>query len=146
MWRIAVVGILALAFGPTSAHAQGEYQWRARVTTSLTNAAKSLTEQGYEQVRETQIGSMHDRENDEFTLTLHAGRRYALVGVCDSDCKDLDLALYDANGEQVDSDIQNDDVPIVQVTPRETQRYRVKVIMANCQTSPCWYGIGVYGK
>ena len=146
MHRIAVVVILALASGTPSARAQGEYQWRTRVETALTNSAKSLTAQGYEHVRETLIGSLHDSENDSITLTLHAGKKYALVGVCDSDCKDLDLVLYDANGDQIDSDIQNDDVPIVQVTPRETQRYRVKVIMANCQMSPCWYGIGVYGK
>jgi hypothetical protein len=54
--------------------------------------------------------------------------------------------LYDADGDQVDSDVQTDDVPIVQVTPRETMRYRVKVLMPTCKTNPCWYGIGVYGK
>jgi hypothetical protein len=68
------------------------------------------------------------------------------VGVCDNDCSDLDLVLYDADGDQVDSDVQTDDVPIVQVTPRETMRYRVKVLMPTCKTNPCWYGIGVYGK
>ena len=146
MHRIAVAATVALAVVATSASAQSENRWRTQVEAQLKNAAKTLSDKGYDQTHETQIGSLDDDENDSFTLTLHSGTTYALVGVCDNDCKDLDLVIYDADGDQVDSDIQNDDVPIVQVTPRETQRYRVKVIMANCQTSPCWYGIGVYGK
>ena len=146
MHRVAVAVTVALAIVASSAAAQSESRWRTQVESQLKNAAKTLSDKGYEQTHETQIGTLHDDENDSFNLTLHSGTTYALVGVCDNDCKDLDLVLYDADGDQVDSDIQNDDVPIVQVTPRETQRYRVKVIMANCQTSPCWYGIGVYGK
>ncbi len=146
MHRVAVAVTVALAFGFTPAQAQSDNQWRTQVETYLKTASKGLSDRGYGQTHETQIGSLHDNENDSFTLTLHAGTRYALVGVCDNDCKDLDLVLYDADGDQVDSDIQNDDYPLVQVTPSETQRYRVKVVMANCQTNPCWYGIGVYGK
>jgi hypothetical protein len=145
MHRVVVAVTVALAFVAKPALAQ-ENRWREQVENQLKNAAKTLRDKGYDQTHETQIGSLHDNENDSFTLTLHSGTSYALVGVCDNDCKDIDLVLYNADGDQVDSDIQNDDVPIVQVTPRETQRYRVKVIMADCRTSPCWYGIGVYGK
>jgi hypothetical protein len=146
MHRVAVAVTVALAFVARPASAQSENRWRTQVESQLKSAAKNYSDRGYEQTHETQIGSLHDDENDSFTLTLHSGTTYALVGVCDNDCKDIDLVLYDADGDQVDSDIQNDDVPIVHVTPSETQRYRVKVVMANCQTSPCWYGIGVYGK
>jgi len=34
----------------------------------------------------------------------------------------------------------------VQIAPRVTGEYRVKVTMASCSTSPCFYGVGVYGK
>lgn len=146
MRRVAVAVTVALAFTIKPAHAQGENQWRSQVERYLKNSSKNLTDRGYEQTHETQIGSLRDNENESFTLTLHAGTKYALVGKCDDDCHDIDLVLYDADGDQVDSDIENDDYPLVQVTPSETQRYRVKVIMANCQTNPCWYGIGVYGK
>jgi hypothetical protein len=146
MHRVAVAITVALAVVAGSASAQSDNRWRTQVESQLKNAAQTLSDKGYEQTHETQIGSLHDDENDSFTLTLHAGTAYALVGVCDNDCKDIDLVLYDADGDQVDSDIQNDDVPIVQVTPKETERYRVKVIMANCQTNPCWYGVGVYGR
>jgi len=80
------------------------------------------------------------------TLNLHAGTTYALIGVCDQDCTDIDLRLYDSDGDEVDSDLKTDDKPIVQIAPRVTGEYRVKVTMASCSTSPCFYGVGVYGK
>ena len=145
MHRVAVAVAIALAFVAPTAHGQ-DNQWRGQVQGYLKRAAKTLSDKGYEETHETQIGSLSDDDNESFSLTLHSGTSYALVGVCDNDCTDLDLVLYDADNDQVDSDVQTDDVPIVQVTPHETQRYRVKVIMATCKTSPCWYGIGVYGK
>jgi hypothetical protein len=145
MHRVAVAVTVALALLAPTAQAQ-DNQWRSQVEGYLKRASKTLSDKGYEQTHETQIGSLADDDNESFNLTLHAGTTYALVGVCDNDCSDLDMVLYDADGSQVDSDVQTDDVPIVQVTPRETQRYRVKVMMATCKTNPCWYGIGVYGK
>ncbi|HMA38582.1 MAG TPA: hypothetical protein VKP10_00805 [Gemmatimonadales bacterium] len=145
MQRVAVAIAVGIAVLAPSARAQ-ENQWRTQVEGYLKRAAKSLNDRGYSQTHDTQIGSLADDDNDSFTLTLHAGTAYALVGVCDNDCKDLDLVLYDADGNQVDSDVQADDVPILQVTPSETMRYRVKVIMATCSANPCWYGIGAYGK
>jgi hypothetical protein len=145
MHRAAAAVAIALTFLAPRAHAQ-DNQWRTQVEGYLKRAAKTLSDKGYAQTHDTQIGSLRDDENESFNLTLHSGTAYALVGVCDNDCSDLDMVIYDADGSQVDSDVQTDDVPIVQVTPGETQRYRVKVLMASCKTNPCWYGIGVYGK
>jgi hypothetical protein len=39
-----------------------------------------------------------------------------------------------------------DDFPVVAVRPNQTARYRVKVAMATCRTSPCFYGVGVFGN
>jgi hypothetical protein len=144
MRRVAVAAAVALGVLAPTARAQN--QWRNQVQGYLQRAAKVLTDKGFDQTHETQIGSLGNTENDSFTLTLHAGTQYALVGVCDNDCNDLDLVLYDADGNEVDSDVQTDDYPLVQVTPSETMRYRVKVVMASCKANPCWYGIGVYGK
>ncbi len=146
MHRAAVAATIALALIERSASAQSGNRWADEAQRRLSHAAKTISDKGYGQAQETQIGSLAAHETESFTLTLHGGTAYALVGVCDSDCKDLDLVLYDADGNQVDADIQNDEYPLVQVTPSETQRYRVNVIMADCRTNPCWYGIGVYGK
>jgi hypothetical protein len=129
---------------PQAGVAQG--RWGTQVRTQLDRAGSILSGKGYEMTHELYTGSLRADEAESVTLTLHAGTAYALVGVCDNDCSDLDLRLFDADGDQVDSDVQRDDTPIVQVTPRETAQYRVKAIMAACRTSPCFYGIGVFGK
>ena len=49
-------------------------------------------------------------------LLVVGGTSYQIVGVCDTDCSDLDLVLYDRDGEPVAEDILPDDVPIIEVT------------------------------
>jgi hypothetical protein len=74
-------------------------------------------------------------------VTLRSGVEYTFVGACDRDCSDLDLQLFDENGNLIDEDLLRDDVPVVSVTPEWTGRFHVKVIMASCSISPCGYTI-----
>ncbi len=75
------------------------------------------------------------------TVALRGGVEYAFVGACDRDCSDLDLQLFDENGNLIDSDLLGDDVPVVTVVPEWTGRFYVKVIMASCSVSPCGYTV-----
>jgi hypothetical protein len=144
MHRVVAVAV-ALTFLAPAAQAQ-DSQWRTQVEGYLNHASKPLTDAGYVVTHDPQISSLADDANESFNITLHSGTTYTLVAVCDNDCTDVDLVLYDADGAQVSSDVGTNDVPTIQVTPSETQRYRVKVMMATCKTNPCWYGIGAYGK
>jgi hypothetical protein len=69
---------------------------------------------------------------------------YRFVGECDSKCYDLDLTLYDRNGNVIDSDLGYDNTPVVSVTPAWIGQFRVHVSMANCENDYCGYGVGVY--
>lgn len=75
------------------------------------------------------------------TVTLRANAEYTFVGACDRDCSDLDLQLFDENGNLIDEDLLSDDVPVVTVVPEWTGRFYVKVIMARCSVSPCGYTV-----
>jgi len=130
---------------PGMARAQ-DNKWEDQVNSLLKTASKTLADKGYKQTHEAKTGSLHNSESETFNIDLDGGMSYAIVGVCDNDCDDLDLRLFNDQGEEVDSDTKTDDVPIVVAAPRKDAKYRVKVIMASCKTSPCWYGIGVYGK
>jgi hypothetical protein len=141
---IAVLAAMALA-GYTSLEAQ-DSRWHRQVSSQLTRYQDVFSEQGYRRSHEIKNGSLDDDESEYFTLELDAARSYALLGVCDEDCTDVDLRLFDAAGNEVDSDVEMDDYPIVQVRPSRSATYRVKVIMATCSTSPCFYGVGVYAK
>lgn len=92
------------------------------------------------------VDSLGDGGSDSLTLNLQAGTSYAIVGVCDEDCGDIDLRLYDAKGNFIDSDTSSDDNPVVTVTPRWTSNFQVQVKMASCSNSPCYYGVGAFGQ
>jgi hypothetical protein len=145
MHRAAVALLLGAAcLAPVAARAQS--RWEDQVHNQIKHAGRILEDKGYTMTHDEYSGNLKESESEYLNITLHAGTDYAIIGVCDNDCSDLDLRIFDADGDEVDNDVQTDDVPIVHVAPTETQRYRLKVIMATCKTSPCFYGIGVFGK
>jgi hypothetical protein len=139
----ALVGVAL--FAPTSAQAQ-ESRWARQVSGQLTQFSDVLSDKGYRLTQEIKSGSLGDDQSDSFLLELVEGRSYALLGVCDEDCTDLDLRLFDDDGNEVDADVEADDYPVVEVRPRRTAQFRVRVIMTTCSTSPCFYGVGVFGR
>ncbi|GGR33609.1 hypothetical protein [Deinococcus ruber] len=99
----------------------------------------------------TQIPDLRDMDvvhEDHYitvTYTLVAGRTYKIVGACDNDCDNLDLELRDDNGNLIDRDDADDDIPIVDVTPKRTGDFKLKVIMSGCASqNGCEYGVDVY--
>ncbi|HXF96177.1 MAG TPA: hypothetical protein VNI61_08770 [Gemmatimonadales bacterium] len=141
---LAVLAGAAL-LAPGAAQAQ-DSRWERQVRYQLNRAGDLLSDKGYGLSHELRWGTLDDDASEYFTLELDAGRAYALLGVCDEDCTDLDLRLFDADGNEVDQDLETDDYPVVEVRPGRTAVYRVKVIMATCSTSPCFYGVGVFAK
>lgn len=50
-------------------------------------------------------GQLTHGDSEAYTVTLEAGSSYMLRGVCDEDCLDLDLALYDGYGKLISHDL-----------------------------------------
>ena len=88
-------------------------------------------------------GWLNNGASRTHTMTLRRGVDYTFTGECDGDCTDLDLRLYDASGNLVDSDVLPDDYPIVSVTPGATGAFRLRVTMARCTVNPCQYEVTV---
>jgi hypothetical protein len=86
-------------------------------------------------------GSLRDGYYRVHSVTLRAGYDYTLVGACDDDCDDLDLQLFDEDGNLIDEDLLSDDIPEVSVSPRWTGVFHVKVIMESCYIEPCRYAV-----
>jgi len=124
----------------------GGDRWQAVVQQQLTAAGERVTAQGYSMSHEIFMGSLDDNENESLNIPLDAGTKYVLLGKCDQDCTDIDLVIYDPNGNEVDSDIDDDDYPQLELTARSSGRYRVKVMMPACSANPCRYGVGVWAK
>ncbi|MDK4683842.1 hypothetical protein [Kingella negevensis] len=77
------------------------------------------------------------------TVRLTKGANYRIYGDCDDNCSDLNLGLF-ANGEVIDKDYGDDDIPMLNITPSKTQTYAVHATMAACTTkSGCAYHVDV---
>ena len=116
-----------------------------QVGIQLVAAARQAGYQGYKVSHEPFIGDLGNGGEDSITINLERGASYLITAVCDEDCRDIDLALYDDNGNLIASDVQKDDHPVIAVTPRWSVRYVIRVYMAQCSNAPCRYGIGTFG-
>jgi len=146
--RFAVPAALALLSACASAGGRsgGGDPWTTSVRNQLSRAATTAAQQGLRLMADPYVGSLRQGASTDLSINLNAGRSYMMVGVCDQDCSDVDLRLFDPSGNEVDSDLLADDVPIVDTRPARSGTYRVRVIMTACRTEPCRFGVGLYGN
>jgi hypothetical protein len=141
----AVLGAAVLAAAVAlPATAQNTYQ--QQIIRQLTAAATAVQSQGYNADRAPVMGSLNDDMQEGVLLQLTAGMRYAILGVCDNDCTDVDLRVFDPMGNLMGEDMLVDDRPVVEFVAPSTGQYRATVIMATCNTNPCYYGVQVYAR
>ena len=132
--------IAGLSLAPAEATAQ------TLVQRQLVSASNILEASGYTEVYERRYGSLGEGRKRSLPYRLLAGWDYKIVAMCDGDCGDIDLCIYDEQGRQVDCDVQSDDKPIVEVMPRSTGLYTVEVDMHDCDVAPCGYGVAVFAE
>lgn len=135
---------LLFGYGSSSRQASAGSRWERQVRDLLRQAGARIERQGYQLTHDVHTGVLRDSDSETLTLTLDSEVIY-VVGVCDADCDDLDLELFDQYGS-VARDFEADDVPLLNVRPRSGGTYRLRVTMASCSSAPCWYGIGVFGR
>ena len=128
----------------TQATAQNTYQ--QQIIRQLSEAAGRVQSLGYAADGAPAMGSLNDDASEGVLVQLNGGMRYAILGVCDNDCTDVDLRVYDPFGNMLGEDILVDDHPVVEFTAGSTGQFRVNVMMATCNTNPCYYGVQVYAR
>lgn len=115
----------------------------ASIRNQLVSAANTAGFWGLS-LHDVDAGNLGSRDSEWMTVNLRAGVPYTFIGVCDQDCRDVDLHLYDDNGNLVRSDTGYDDFPVVAVTPRWSGQFTVKISMASCSANYCYYGLGMF--
>lgn len=139
----AAVALLS-AIGLASSSAWAQNPWEGQVNAELERASEALGLLGYQQVGTALSGDLAEGSNTNLSITLEEGNVYAITAACDSDCGDIDLTLYSGSDEPIDTDIEVDDYPLVQVVVTQSGSFRVEVTMANCSAPTCFYGVGIF--
>lgn len=138
---IALAALGAALFFAAPAAAQP-----AIIRTQLDSAGVLMGSRGFTLQDDIVSGDLRTGQNQEFELQLEGGKSYIIVGVCDGDCTDMDMALTTSAGADVDSDFEDDDVPMVMVEVQRGATYNLKVQMAACSVEPCAFGVGVFAN
>lgn len=79
-----------------------------------------------------------DGDTYEIPYSFDRGE-YRVIGVCDIDCSDLDLRVYDPEGDIIAIDVELDDRPVVGFDVTRPGTYDVQVYMATCSREPCGF-------
>ena len=137
-----ILGLALLAAGaaPLAAMASDD----DFITMLLGKADEPYAKEGYKPTGWSQRGALPKGQEARFTVALSGATDFQLVGVCDSDCDDLDIQLLDSTGKEVDEDDKKDDFPIVGAPAAGT--YTARVTMAACSSSACAFGLKAYVK
>ena len=130
----------------TASPAHGQDTWVRQVRQQLSQAGQTFEQHGYELTHRIYTGALDDGEAELVELELDVGMEYEIMGACDEDCSDMDFVLYDGAGNEIDSDMLEDDYPVVSVAVSRSGVFRLRVSMAACSAEPCRYGIGIYGR
>ncbi|MES1202722.1 MAG: hypothetical protein ABUS57_14900 [Pseudomonadota bacterium] len=142
---LAAAAGLALFLG-AAASAQVPDPYARQLAQQLARVETQVRDLGFSRAAGPFAGGLVQRASRTFPVTLRAGAEYEFVGVCDSNCHDLDLRLFDANNQLVAEDALNDDVPILHVRPRTTGVHNLAVSMYRCAGANCYFAVNVYSK
>jgi hypothetical protein len=142
--RIALFSILAAAGAAsfaTPAHAQD--QWAQQIQRLFDKADEQMQSRGYHADSPVRQGSLRASGSERITLHITGGGKTQIMGLCDTDCSDIDLILYDNAGNILSKDTEADDVPIVERDGGAAD-LQLEVRMVKCKTDPCRYGVRAY--
>ena len=136
--------LLALAAPGTSLTAQT--RWERQVQEQLRVIANDLAPQGWRYAGNPFSGQLGQGEQETLRVALRAGTPYALVALCDEDCRDVEVTVLGEDDAVLAKSGSWGDRPLLEVSPTASGKYRIVVTMAHCGSGPCAYGVGVFMK
>lgn len=137
------VVVVALLLVSSSLHAQS---YANQVWNQLQAAYDKVSDRTSFSLNNYIIGKLADGAKDTWTFPLTRGKEYLIIGVCDNDCGDVDLAVKDGSGGVVVKDDGVDDNPVTRFRVTGSGRFTVEVTMADCSDEPCYFGFGLFEK
>lgn len=124
----------------------GQPDYRAQILERLQQVEQAFAAQGFARVGEPNVGQLRQGQSFNVPATLETGTEYRIIGVCDNDCGDLDLVLYDQSSNMISQDTLVDAAPVVSVAPQWTGPFTVQARMHQCTVEPCYYALVLYGR
>jgi hypothetical protein len=78
------------------------------------------------------------------SLNVPPNREVEIMGDCDDDCFDLDVAVYNKDGKLITEDREDDYYPIVDFKSDSSGRIDIELILHNCEANYCYAAYSVF--
>lgn len=147
--------LVASSFAPSnsteatrSARPEGELEpWAQVLLDEMEQVREAADKLGYVVTQEPVVEMIEENEMYDVEFTFQdRGANVSVGGVCDLDCTDLDLAIYDENGRAIVTDTELDDRPMLNFEIVQPGTFTVRVYMAECSREPCAFALQAYVK
>ena len=123
---IAIVCLALLQFGPSSASAS-----EAGASAAARYLFTELEQRGWNIRDFYNTGLLRRGDSRIIRTTLYVGRQYKLVAAGCEDAADVDIRVYDENGNFISGDNDTSVLAVADITPRWSGTFHVKVTMYN---------------
>ncbi|MGL5063268.1 MAG: hypothetical protein ACRC62_25080 [Microcoleus sp.] len=91
------------------------------------------------------LSRVRKQVSSPFRATLHPDIEYVFVATCDGNCKDLNLTLTDASGQQIAASQKTGELVTISFTPPSQGEYQVTAKPGECTTAEgCSFGMGIF--
>jgi hypothetical protein len=145
VWQREAGSTPAASSSGSSSESEWEQQLQAQTRIKSGAEYANMAAKGYSLMDVAQTALLAASGNENVSVSLAPGSEYIIMGVCDNDCSDLDLAVI-KGGMELSKDTTSDDWPLVDITPTGSSDYEIKVTMYECSTSNCGYQLTVWKK
>ncbi|MEG4283753.1 hypothetical protein QUB68_11545 [Microcoleus sp. A006_D1] len=91
------------------------------------------------------LGTVRKQVSSPFRATLQPDTEYVFVATCDGNCKDLNLTLTDASGQQIAASQKAGELSSISFTPPSQGEYQIAAKPGECTTAEgCSFGMGIF--
>lgn len=140
IWLVRVTAMASIAMLCVVAVAIAQ-DWEEQVADQIAAIHDEIASD-FDYASDMVIGETAAGESTMFSMDVSDGAQYIIVAVCDYECGDVDLAVYDAEEDQAAADLEYDDYPMVAF--QGAGEYYVEVIMTDCAADTCAWAAQVF--
>lgn len=148
---IGVVGVACLVFASLAASGgQGSWDFESVAVDKLkdhrTASEMQAAEVGASLAPVTEVirGSLRTGEVTTFSVPASTGEMVAVLGACDDDCSDMDLAIVSPGGDTLAVDVESDAIPVVWSPIETSGNHEGVVTMYVCRVEPCHFAVQAF--
>ncbi|MEZ5961641.1 MAG: toll/interleukin-1 receptor domain-containing protein [Hyphomonadaceae bacterium] len=106
----------------------------------------ALAQQGFQMAGQPVTANMPQGQYSNVPVQMNVGYEYRVVGVCDADCGNLDIIIYDGYNNAIGHDTLADSQPVVGILPTSSGMFTAQVQMISCTVAPCYFTVAAYAR